>query len=282
MALRNDRNHRFNGRQIRDIDVFLHMKGIAAPCPNAMRQEYDKYTDEDHLVWSLLYKEQMEHLPAIAAKDYLDGCNRVQFTENKIPRFDVVNEILETLTGWNVYAVPGLIDNKPFFEHLANREFPAATWMRRMDQLKYIQEPDMFHDVFGHVPLLSEPFFCDYLQGLSRIALMYIENETAIELIARIYWYTVEFGLIVEDGKLKIYGAGILSSPGESQFSVSEKATHVPFEIQTILDTPYIKDKYQAQYFVIFSYEQLFNALPDIERSIARYVSEGIYVAPSP
>lgn len=247
-----------------------------------MRQEYDKYTDEDHQVWSLLYKEQMEHLPAIAAKDFLEGCQRVQFVPDRVPRFDIVNEVLASLTGWEVYVVPGLIDNKPFFEHLSRKEFPATTWLRTMAQLKYIQEPDMFHDVFGHVPLLSEPFFCDYLQGLSRIALMYIDNETAIELIARIYWYTVEFGLIVEDGHLKIYGAGILSSPGESQFSVSAEATHVPFDVQAIMDVPYIKDKYQSQYFVIFSYEQLFKALPDIERAIARYVSEGVYVAPSP
>lgn len=249
---------------------------------SAMRQEYENYTNEDHTVWSLLYKEQMEHLPAIAAKDYLNGCQRVQFVPDRVPKFDVINDVLGGLTGWTVYVVPGLIDNKPFFEHLARKEFPATTWLRKLEQLKYIEEPDMFHDVFGHVPLLSEKFFTDYLQGLSRIALANIENETAVELIARLYWYTVEFGLIKEDGGLKIYGAGILSSPGESIFSVSAEATHVPFEVQTIFDTPYIKDKYQAQYFVIESYQQLFDSLPEIEAKINWYVREGIYVAPSP
>ncbi len=140
----------------------------------------------------------------------------------------------------------------------------------------------MFHDVFGHVPLLSEPFFSDYLNGLSAIALDYIENPSAVELMARIYWYTVEFGLIQEDGSIKIYGAGILSSPGESLYCVSADATHVPYHVQTILDTPYIKDKYQAQYFVIDSYEQLFRSLPEIRETIHRVVEEDIFITPSP
>ncbi len=247
-----------------------------------MIQEYDKYTAEDQQVWSLLYAEQMENLPKLAAKAYLHGIDTVQFKPYEIPRFDVVNQALGNLTGWSVYAVPGLIDNKPFFEHLFRREFPAATWLRKMEQLKYIQEPDMFHDVFGHVPLLSEPFFCEYLNGLSAIALDYIENETAIELMARIYWYTVEFGLIKEDNAIKIYGAGILSSPGESLYCVSPQATHVPFDVDVIFATPYIKDKYQAQYFVIDSYKQLFDSLPLIRERIRHHVEECIYVEPSP
>jgi phenylalanine-4-hydroxylase len=247
-----------------------------------MIQEYDKYTAEDHKVWSLLYAEQMEQLPNLAAKDFLHGAETIRLVPNEVPRFSVINEVLSKLTGWTVYVVPGLIDNKPFFEHLHRKEFPATTWLRTMAQLKYIQEPDMFHDVFGHVPLLSEPFFSEYLNGLSSIALDYIENETAIELMARIYWYTVEFGLIKEDGQVKIYGAGILSSPGESRYCVSPEAKHVPFDVDTILATPYIKDKYQAQYFVIDSYKQLFDCLPYLRSEIQRHVEEAIYVEPSP
>ena len=246
-----------------------------------MIQEYDKYTAEDHKVWSLLYAAQMQHLPAIATQAYLDGIRKVQFVPDKVPRFSVINEELVNGTGWEVYVVPGLIDNKPFFEHLSRREFPATTWLRKLSQLEYIEEPDMFHDVFGHVPLLSEQFFCDYLEGLSNIALRYIDNPTAIELVARIYWFTVEFGLIKESNSIKIYGAGILSSPGESLFSVSEAATHVPFDIQTVLDTPYIKDKFQAKYFVVESYKQLFDSLDEIGERIAVYVEEGIEVMPS-
>ncbi len=246
-----------------------------------MVQEYDKYTDEDHQVWSLLYAEQMQHLPAVATAAYLHGIETVQFVPNKVPKFSVINEELAKTTGWEVYIVPGLIDNKPFFEHLARREFPATTWLRKMSQLQYIEEPDMFHDIFGHVPLLSEQFFCNYLQGLSDIALEYIENPTAVELIARMYWFTVEFGLIKEADTIKIYGAGILSSPGETLYCVSPDAVHTPFCIQTILDTPYIKDKFQAKYFVVESYKQLFDSLPEIHARIAYYVENNIFVMPS-
>lgn len=247
-----------------------------------MKQDYKQYTNEDHKVWSLLYKEQMAHLPRLAAKAYLKGTETVRFEPETVPRFDIINEELAKLTGWQVYVVPGLIDNKPFFEFLCDKQFPATTWLRRLDQLKYIEEPDMFHDVFGHVPLLSEHFFSEYLNGLSEIALEFIESETAVELMARIYWYTVEFGLIKEDGEVKIYGAGILSSPGESKFSVSDEATHIPFDVDEVLKTPYIKDKFQAQYFVIDSYKQLFNSLPEVRAEIKRHVEEDIYVAPSP
>lgn len=247
-----------------------------------MRQEYDKYTSEDHLVWSLLYKEQMELLPSIATEAYLNGIKKVRFEPEKVPHFDVITEELQKVTGWSVYVVPGLIDNKPFFQHLANKEFPATTWLRKMEQLKYIEEPDMFHDVFGHVPLLSEPNFAEYLAGLSAIALDYIESPTGVELMARIYWYTVEFGLIKEADQIKIYGAGILSSPGESRYCVSPEATHVPFDVDTIMDTPYIKDRFQSQYFVIDSYQQLFASLPKIREVVRHFVEEDIYVMPSP
>ena len=247
-----------------------------------MQQDYSLYTAEDHKVWSLLYADQMENLPKIAAEAYLNGIKVVQFQPDLVPNFEVINRELGKTTGWSVYVVPGLIDNKPFFEHLYRKEFPATTWLRTMEQLKYIEEPDMFHDIFGHVPLLSEPFFCEYLNGLSAIALDYIDNTTAIELMARIYWYTVEFGLIKENNEIKIYGAGILSSPGESLYSVSSEAKHLPFDIETIFATPYIKDKYQAQYFVIDSYQQLFDSLPQIRAIIKHHVENAIYVEPSP
>lgn len=247
-----------------------------------MKQDYQQYNSEDHKVWSLLYKEQMEHLPKLAAEAYLKGTRTVRFEPDSVPRFDIINRELDKLTGWQVYVVPGLIDNKPFFEFLSDKQFPATTWLRRLDQLKYIEEPDMFHDVFGHVPLLSEHFFSEYLNGLSEIALEFIHSEVAVELMARIYWYTVEFGLIKEDGEIKIYGAGILSSPGESKFSVSEEATHIPFDVDTVLKTPYIKDKFQTKYFVIDSYKQLFKSLPEVRAEIKRHVEENIYVAPSP
>ena len=243
-----------------------------------MRQMYEQYTAEDHKVWEIMYREQIDVLRNRATKTYLDGIDTVQFKVNRIPDFKVVNESLKKLTGWEVYPVPGIIDNKPFFELLAQKKFPATTWMRSMAQLKYIEEPDMFHDVFGHVPLLSEPYFAGFLNGLSQIALRFIDNPTAVELMARIYWYTVEFGLIKEEENLKIYGAGILSSPGESVFSLSNKPEHFAFDLDKILETPYIKDKFQTQYFVADSYVQLYDHLPLLEQRISDVVESGFSV----
>lgn len=243
-----------------------------------MRQIYENYTAEDHKVWSLLYKEQMKHLPEIAAEDYLKGITKCGFKSDRVPNFDEVNKGLDAATGWKIYVVPGLIDNKPFFQHLSRREFPATTWLRTMEQLKYLEEPDMFHDVFGHIPLLSEQFFCDYLQGISEITLEHIDNELIVEMMARLYWYTVEFGLIREHGIVKIYGAGILSSSGESVYSVSEEANHVTFDPQVIMNTPYIKDKFQSQYFVIESYKELFDSLDEV-RGIITKAAKGRTIA---
>lgn len=240
-----------------------------------MKQEYDLYTAEQHHVWELMYKEQIEILTSRATKTYLKGIETAQFEAHKIPRFTVINKALKPLTGWQVYPVPGLIDNKPFFELLAQKQFPATTWMRSLAQLKYIEEPDMFHDVFGHVPLLSEPYFASFLNGLSEIALEFITSPTAIELMARIYWYTIEFGLIKEDDALKIYGAGILSSPGESIYSLGTKPEHFAFDLDKILETPYVKDTFQPQYFIAESYQQLYNSLPQLKKRIGQAVESG-------
>lgn len=244
-----------------------------------MQQQYDQYTTEHHHVWELLFQEQIKVLQSRATTQYLHGLEVAGFEPNRIPRFTAVNDVLKRLTGWQVYAVPGIIDNKPFFELLAQRQFPATTWMRTMEQLKYIEEPDMFHDVFGHVPLLSEPHFAEFLNGLSQIALQHIENPTAVELMARIYWYTVEFGLIHENNELRIYGAGILSSPGESVYSLSDEPKHQAFDLIDILETPYIKDCYQAQYFIVQSYEELYNSLPALAALIDQIVEDDLQVA---
>lgn len=243
-----------------------------------MQQIYDDYTAEHHKVWELLYGEQMELLQARATAPYLTGLDVAGFEPKRIPRFTAINKALKALTGWQVYAVPGIIDNKPFFELLAQRQFPATTWMRTLAQLKYIEEPDMFHDVFGHVPLLSEPHFAEFLNGLSQIALRHINHPSAVELLARIYWYTVEFGLIREEGTIKIYGAGILSSPGESIYSLGEKPEHRDFDLVTILETPYIKNTYQAQYYIIQSYEELYNSLPALSILVDQLVANEVLV----
>jgi len=233
-----------------------------------MTQDYQAYTSEDHEVWSILYDRQMENLPPIATQAYLEGIKKCGFSSERVPNFEEVNKALDQATGWSIYVVSGLIDNKAFFEHLSRREFPATTWLRTRAQLDYLEEPDMFHDVFGHIPLLSEPFFCDYLQGISEIILDKIDDPLAVERMARLYWYTVEFGLIQEVAKVQIYGAGILSSAGESLYAVSGKAKHVAYDPAIIMDTPYIKEGYQQQYFVIEDYKQLFGSLDKVRKLI--------------
>lgn len=240
-----------------------------------MKQEYKNYTAEDFEVWRILFERQIEQLPGMATDEYLAGIHRIGFTSDSIPDFEQVNKVLLNYTGWQLHVVNGLIPNKEFFELLKNRCFPSSTWLRRMEQLDYLEEPDMFHDVFGHVPLLTNPHLCNFLADLSRIALRFIDNDYAIELISRIYWYTVEFGLIRENGALHIYGAGILSSKGETLYSIHDpKPKRIPYHVKTILQTPYIKDRFQEQYFVIDSYEQLYNSTEEIEKMLIESIRE--------
>jgi phenylalanine-4-hydroxylase len=172
-------------------------------------------------------------------------------------------------------VVPGLIPNREFFQLMSNRNFCATTWLRTMEQLDYLQEPDMFHDVFGHVPLLTNPPLCNFLADLSRIALRFVENERVIELISRVYWFTVEFGLIREEGQLKIYGAGILSSVGETKYALGDIPVRIPYDVRLMLDTPYIKEKFQEKYFVIDSYDQLYASVDEIERLLEEEAKVG-------
>jgi phenylalanine-4-hydroxylase len=235
-----------------------------------MLQSYSKYTPTDQQIWQILFNRQMEQLPPLASKDYLDGIQKAGFVADHIPDFEKeTNPKLRKLTGWEVVVVSGLIPVKDFFELLANKKFPASTWLRTMEQLDYLEEPDMFHDTFGHVPLLTNQHFCDFLSDFSKISLRYIDDEYAVTLLQRIYWFTVEFGLIQEDNQLKIYGGGILSSSGETNYSLfSEIPERVPYNVSEVLDTVVKIDEYQKKYFVIDSYEQLFHSLNELEHQL--------------
>ena len=230
-----------------------------------MEQHYENYTEEDFKVWNMLYERQIVNLPDAASQAYLEGLKRIHFTSDKIPNFQEANAFLKELTGWQLHVVPGLIDDDKFFQLMANCHFPASTWLRKLSEIDYLEEPDMFHDVFGHVPLLTNQPFVDFLQELSKIALRYIDNAWAIQLISRIYWFTVEFGLIREDGNVRIYGAGILSSAGETKFCLSDEANHREYDVNTIMQTPYRKDIFQDRYFIINDYEQLYHSLDQVE-----------------
>jgi phenylalanine-4-hydroxylase len=223
-------------------------------------QNWDRYSADEHRLWDQLYARQMKVLPGRAADAFLHGLDRLQLHGAGIPDFRKLNAELSNLTGWSIVAVPGLVPDEVFFEHLANRRFPAGRFIRRPDQLDYISEPDVFHDVFGHAPLLADPVFADYLQaygagGLRSIGLHALDN------LARLYWYTVEFGLIATPAGMRIYGAGIVSSPAESVFALESASPHrIGFDLERIMRTLYRIDDFQQTYFVIESFEQLFAA----------------------
>ena len=233
-----------------------------------MKQIYENYTAEDQKVWGILFDRQFPSLPKAATTEFTKGLKLVNFINEGIPNFEKTNEILRGLTGWEIYAVPGIVEDGLFFELMANKKFPATTWVRKMSQLDYLEEPDMFHDVFAHIPLLTNQAFVDFLQAISQFGHEWIEDEWAIHLLSRIYWYTIEFGLIREEGEVKIYGAGILSSAGETKYSLSDEPNHFEYDVDKILETPYRKDKMQENYFIIESYEQLYNSLPEIKSKI--------------
>lgn len=216
------------------------------------------YTAEDHAVWKALYKRQLDVLPGRAITEFLDNLSTLGIDQDRIPNFDDVNDILQKRTGWQVVAVPGLIPDEPFFELLANRRFPVGNFIRTAQQLDYIQEPDVFHDVFGHVPLLADETFANYIEEYGKGGLK-AAKLGQINKLARLYWYTVEFGLIREKGDLRIYGAGILSSPTESVFALESDSPHrIEFDLKRVLQTEFQIDDFQDNYFVIDSFDQLF------------------------
>jgi len=223
-------------------------------------QNWQAYTPKEHAVWDTLYARQMDVLPGRAAEDFLHGLTALNLDRGGIPKFEEISEELRALTGWSVVAVPGLVPDEVFFDHLANRRFPAGNFIRNADQLDYIQEPDVFHDVFGHVPMLTNPVFADYMEAYGKGGLRSLQYD-ALKNLAALYWYTVEFGLISTPEGLRIYGAGIVSSKSESIFALEDPSPNrIKFELERLMATDYRIDDFQQTYFAINSYEQLFKA----------------------
>jgi phenylalanine-4-hydroxylase len=220
-------------------------------------QNWDAFTAEEHAVWDTLYERQIKLLPGRASKAFLRGLDLLKLSESGIPNFEELSERLMKATGWQVVAVPGLVPDDVFFDHMANRRFVAGNFIRRADQLDYLQEPDVFHDVFGHVPLLADPVFADYMEAYGRGGLRALEHG-ALKQLSRLYWYTVEFGLIQEDDALRIYGAGIVSSYGESRYALdSDSPNRIGFDLKRVMRTEYRIDDFQQNYFVIPSFDEL-------------------------
>lgn len=230
-----------------------------------LRQIYENYTREDFAVWQLLFDRQTGLLDRYASKSYIRALARVGFTAADIPRFDHIENKLQSLTGWRISVVPGHVPARDFFAMLADRIFPATCWLRTMKELDYIEEPDMFHDVYGHVPLLANEAYASFMQAFGNLALRWYDNPAAVEILSRIYWFTIEFGLIEEAGDIHIYGAGILSSPGETQYSMSDKPLLQQFDTHEVVNTSFRTDIIQERYFVINSFLQLKNILVETE-----------------
>ena len=217
-----------------------------------------RYTAEEHAVWNALFARQMEVLPGRAANAFLHGLDRLDLGKGGVPDFAALSERLGALTGWSVAAVPMLIPDHVFFWHLANRRFPAGNFIRRRDQLDYIEEPDVFHDVFGHVPLLTDPVYADYMQAYGRAGWKAMRHNR-LKALGALYWYTVEFGLMLEDGALKAYGAGILSGPAEAVFAIEgQSPNRVMLDVDRVMRTDYVIDDLQPTYFVIDSFADLY------------------------
>jgi len=231
-------------------------------------QIYLNYTEEDFLVWRTLYIRQTELLRDSACSEYLSALEVVGFSAERIPNFDEIESALKSLTGWSLKTVPNISEQKYFFTFLSQKKFTATCWLRKMEELDYLEEPDMFHDVFGHVPLLSNTHYTDFFEAISHIALEHINNPKAIELLGRIYWFTIEFGLIREADELKVYGAGIMSSYGETKNSLSDKTEKFDFDVAHIFDTDFRTDILQDKYFVIDSYQQLYSSIPEIRKQL--------------
>jgi phenylalanine-4-hydroxylase len=221
-------------------------------------QEWERYTPEEHQTWRTLYRRQLGLLPGRVCNEFMDGLKRLEIGDAQIPNMEKLSEDLTRLTGWSVVAVPSLVPDEVFFDHLANRRFPAGQFIRKPDQLDYIEEPDVFHDVFGHVPMLANPVFANYMEAYGKGGQRAMGLHT-LHNLARLYWYTVEFGLIATPDGMRIYGAGIASSSAESIYAIEHRSPNrVHFDLERVMRTKYRIDDFQESYFVIDSFDELF------------------------
>jgi len=223
-------------------------------------QHWERYGAAEHAIWKTLYERQAKVLPGRACDEFLSGLDKLALVPDAIPDIEQLSDRLEKLTGWRVVAVPSLVPDDIFFAHLAGRRFPAGQFIRAANQLDYLEEPDIFHDVFGHAPMLAHPVFADYIQAYGKGGQRALTEFGALTNLARLYWYTVEFGLIWKPEGMRIYGSGIVSSRTESIYAVeSPSPNRLGFDLERVMRTEYRIDDFQESYFVIGSFEQLFD-----------------------
>jgi phenylalanine-4-hydroxylase len=226
-------------------------------------QDMSKYTKDDLWVWKTLFNRQKENIPGKASKSYIDALEHMSpvLNANEIPDFEKINLWFKTETEWELQVVPGLIPVEEFFKLLAERKFCSSTWLRSKDSLDYLEEPDVFHDIFGHVPLLSDPIFSEFLHEFGKLGCQFLGDAEKLIQLQRLYWFTIEFGVIKEQGNIKSYGAGILSSSGETNQIHERKANFIEYSIQAIIEKEFRTDIMQKDYYVVSSFEVLFESL---------------------
>lgn len=227
-------------------------------------QIYKNYTGEDFKVWKILFNKRLENLQGIVAEEFLIALKDLNFRAEKIPNFNEINKTLRNTTGWSIKTVANISPPKEFFSFLSMKKFTATCWLRSIDQIDYLEEPDMFHDVFGHVPLLSNKDYTDFFKEMGEIAMSVIEDPKKLEKLQRIYWFTIEFGLIRKNNDFKIYGAGIISSNEESKNALSKKSKKWEFDVKKIMNHPFRIDIVQDTYYYINSFEQLTSSIAEI------------------
>jgi phenylalanine-4-hydroxylase len=220
-------------------------------------QDWENYTAAEHAVWQTLFHRQSKLVPGRACDEFVQGMRALPIGAESIPDFRRLNEVLSKRTRWQIVAVPGLVPDEVFFEHLANRRFPAGQFIRKPGQLDYLEEPDVFHDVFGHVPMLMNPVIADYIQAYG-IGGLRAQQLGVLQHLARVYWYTVEFGLLLQPDGLRIYGSGIVSSHAETLFALEDTSPNrVRFDLERVMRTRYRIDDFQETYFVIGGFDEL-------------------------
>jgi phenylalanine-4-hydroxylase len=227
-------------------------------------QVYGMYTAQDFAVWRTLFERQMVLLEKYGSRHFLDALKQTGFCAGEIPRFSRLNQRLQRLTGWQVSVVPGLVPAVEFFELLSQRIFPATCWLRQPEQIDYIEEPDMFHDVFGHVPLLCNRDFAGFLEAFGTLGVACCDDPERTALLSTLYWFSVEFGLIREGGETKVWGAGIVSSPGEVSHAVHPNSKRLDFRVEEVVQTSYRTDQLQQCYFEIREMADLGRMLTEV------------------
>ena len=230
-------------------------------------QGFERYGEADHRIWTTLYERQADILPERACDAFLHGLDALDLHGRGIPDFRQLNETLLALTGWRIVAVPGLVPDAVFFDHLANRRFPAGNFIRGADELDYLKEPDIFHDVFGHVPMHAHPVFADFLQHYGSICAKAKDAEI-LERLGRLFWYTVEFGLIRQHGKIRVYGSGVISSHKECTNVIDEGCDIRDFNLDEVLATEVKVDEIQKRLFAIESFDQIYEAVREAEKRL--------------